>query len=173
MPRSPVVLAPETVNHITQHATDSEVFARDSLDRDAAVAILRKTVGRYELELLDYCVLSNHLHLLLTAPKGNLPRAMQYFGARLVERFNRRYDRRGHLVQAPYFAEAVLEDAHALWVRAYIALNPVWAGMCRRPEEYLWSGYGGRGQLVPGPNRDTRQLVQAALRDGLRPRSRR
>ena len=94
---------------------------------------------------------------------------MQYFFARLVERFNRRHCREGHLVQAPYRAKPVLNDDHALWVRAYIALNPVWAGICARPEAYLWSGYGGRGRLVPPPDRQTRQLVQAALRDGLRP----
>ena len=144
MPRPPVVLASETVNHVTQHATDSEVFARDSLDRDAAVALLGKTVARFDLELYDYCVLTNHLHLLVKAPRANLPRAMQYFFARLVERFNRRHCREGHLVQAPYRAKPVLNDDHALWVRAYIALNPVWAGICARPEAYLWSGYGGR-----------------------------
>ncbi len=169
MPRPPVVLSSETVNHVTQHATDSEVFALDSLDRDAAVALLGKTVTRFDLELYDYCVLTNHLHLLVKAPRANLPRAMQYFFARLVERFNRRHCREGHLVQAPYRAKPVLNDDHALWVRAYIALNPVWAGICARPEAYLWSGYGGRGRLVPPPDRQTRQLVQAALRDGLRP----
>ncbi len=80
MARSPLVLAPETVNHITQRATDSEAFSVDRLDRDALVAVIAKTVDRYEIELFDYCVLTNHVHLLMRAPRGNLPRAMQYLG---------------------------------------------------------------------------------------------
>jgi REP element-mobilizing transposase RayT len=169
MPRSPIVLSPETVNHVTQRATDSETFVLDRIDRDAIVALVRKTVDRHELELQDYCVMSNHLHLLVRAPKANLPRAMQYLGARMVERFNRRYCRRGHLVQAPYGAKPVLTEGHSLWVRAYIALNPVFAGLCDRPEQWAWSGYGGKGQLVPPPSRETRELVRASLVDGLGP----
>lgn len=167
MYRDPVVLAPETLNHVTQRATDRETFVHDALDRDAIVRLLGRTADRYGLELHDYCVLSNHLHVLLRAPESNLPRAMQYLNARLVERFNRRHSRNGHLVQAPYHAEPVLTDPHWLWVRPYIALNPVRAGLCARPEEWPWSGYGGRGKLVPPPDRATRELVETALREGL------
>jgi len=168
--RPPLVLAPETVNHITQRATDSEAFSVDRHDRDAAVAVIEKTVDRYDVELIDYCVMTNHLHLLMRAPRGNLPRAMQYLGARLVERFNRRHLRRGHLVQAPYHAEPVTDENHWLWVRAYIALNPVWAGLVRRPEHWPWSGCGGNGRLVALPDSGTRTIVEATLRDGLRKR---
>lgn len=163
IPRSPIVLAPETVNHVTQRATDSETFVLDSFDREAIVQIAEKSVRRYQLELRDYSVLGNHLHLVLRAPLGNLPRAMQYLGARIVERFNRRHGRRGHLVQAPYRAKPVLTEGHALWLRVYIAMNPVRAGLCRRPEDWRWGGYGGRGRLVPPPDALTRDLVEAAL----------
>jgi len=152
---------------VTQRATDREIFSYDRIDRDGVVAVVRRAIDRYDIELLDYCVMTNHLHLLLRAPKGNLPRAMQYLGARMVERFNRRHLRRGHLVQAPYHAEPVVTESHSLWVRAYIALNPVQAGLCARPEEWMWSGYGGRGLLAPLPDRATRDLVESALRAGL------
>jgi putative transposase len=161
--RPPIVLAPETLVHVTQRATDSETFVLDQLDRDAIVRLFAKTVDRYHLALRDYSVLSNHLHLVLRAPHGNLPRAMQYLGACLVGRFNRRHGRRGHLVQAPYRAKPVLTEGHVLWLRVYIAMNPVRAGLCRRPEDWRWSGYGGRGQLVPRPDVLTRDLVEAEL----------
>ena len=148
---------------MTQRATDSETFVLDQLDRDAIVRLVAKTVDRYHLALRDYCMLSNHLHLVLKAPQGNLARAMQYLGACLVGRFNRRHDRRGHLVQAPYRASAVLSEGHALWLRVYIAMNPVRAGLCRHPGDWRWSGYGGDGQLVPRPDVLTRDLVHAEL----------
>jgi putative transposase len=163
MSRDPVVLAPETLNHVTQRATDRERFCFDRLDRDAIVATLARTVERYELTLVDYCVMTNHVHFLLFAPRANLPRAMQYLAARIVERFNRRHGRRGHLVQAPYRATPVQTEEHYLAARAYLAMNPVAAGLCRRPEQWPWSGYGGRGALVPPPDRVFRRLVDAQL----------
>lgn len=161
--RNPVVLAPDTQNHLTQRATDRELFCFDPLDRDAIVTIVARTVDRYELSLVDYCVMTNHVHLIASAPNANLARAMQYLWARVVERFNRRHGRRGHLVQAPYRAKPIESEEHYLAARAYVAMNPVEAGLCVRPEEWRWSGYGGRGALVPPPDLAIRRLVEAQL----------
>jgi REP element-mobilizing transposase RayT len=161
--RKPLVLAPDTLNHLTQRATDREILCFDPLDRDAIVTIVARTVGRYELDLVDYCVMTNHVHLIAAAPSANLPKAMQYLWARVVERFNRRHVRRGHLVQAPYRAKPVESEEHYLAARAYVAMNPVEAGLCERPEDWRWSGYGGRGSLVPAPDPVIRELVRSQL----------
>lgn len=162
-PRDPLVLARDTVNHVTQRATDREIFCFDPLDRDAILTIVARTVDRYELDLVDYCVMTNHVHLLAAAPNANLARTMQYLWARVVERFNRRHGRRGHLVQAPYRAKPVESEEHYLAARAYVAMNPVEAGLCERPEDWRWSGYGGRGTLVPAPDSVIREIVEAQL----------
>jgi hypothetical protein len=88
---------------------------------------------------------------------------MQYLWARVVERFNRRHGRRGHLVQAPYRAKPIESEEHYLAARAYVATNPVEAGLCQRPESWRWSGYGGGGALVPVPEPVIRDLVEAQL----------
>lgn len=88
--------------HVTQRATDREVFFRDDLDYSAHLRLLVKTAKRYDAGIQDYCLMPNHLHLLLDLRHENLPELMQYLLARHVERFNRRHLRRGHLVQAPY-----------------------------------------------------------------------
>lgn len=163
MYRDPVVLAAETMNHVTQHATGVDCFCLDDFDRNAAVDIVARTVKRYQLVLIDYCVMTNHVHLLLLAPNGNLPRAMQYLWARLAERYNRRHDRKGHLVRARYGAKPVKDEEQYLSTRAYIAMNPVKAGLCERPEQWRWSGYGGRGVLTPPPGATVRRLVEAQL----------
>jgi REP element-mobilizing transposase RayT len=161
--RDPLVLAPDTLNHVTQRATDREIFCFDRLDRDGIVGVVARTVDRHDLTLVDYCVMTNHVHLILAAPHANLPKAMQYLWARVVERFNRRHCRRGHLVQAPYRAKPIESEEHYLAARAYVAMNPVEAGLCEKPEDWRWSGYGGRGALVPPPDSVIRRLVQAQL----------
>jgi putative transposase len=159
--RNPIVLAPDTLNHVTQRATDREILCFDRLDRDAIITVVARTVSRYELTLVDYCAMTNHVHLLVSAPNANLPNAMQYLWARVVERFNRRHGRRGHLVQAPYRAKPVESEEHYLAARAYLAMNPVEAGLCEKPEDWLWSGYGGRSALVPPPDAVIRRHVRA------------
>ena len=163
MSRDPIVLAPETMNHVTQRATDREIFCFDRIDRDAIITLVRRTVERYELRLVDYCVMTNHLHLMILAPRANLPRAKHDLVARMVERFNRRDGQRGHHVQAPYRARPVETDEHYLAARAYLAMNPVEAGLCARPGDWVWSGYGGRGVLVPPPGVAIHRLVEAQV----------
>jgi len=161
--RDPLVLSPDIVNHVTQHATGRDVFSLDERDRDAVVALLAKTRDRYELELHDYCVMTNHIHLVVRAPRANLPRAMQYLWACVVQRFNRRHDRRGHLVAAPYSPTPILSEEHYLATRAYVALNPVVARLCRHPAEWRWCGFGGGGAIATAPDAAVRALVDARV----------
>jgi REP element-mobilizing transposase RayT len=122
-----------------------------------------RTAGRYRFEVIDYCLMSNHFHVFVLLRTPNLSAAMQYLSARYVERFNRRHDRNGHLVQAPYHAEPVLSEGHYLEVRRYFAMNPVKARICSRPEDWPWGGYGGRGRVVPEPDGVVRRMVEQAM----------
>lgn len=170
--RDPLVLAPETVNHLTQRATGADVFVRDDFDRDAIVALLRKTCTRYELDLHDYCVMTNHVHLVVRAPRGNLPLAMQYLWACVAQRFNRRHGRSGHLVQAPYAPKPVLSEEQYLATRAYVAMNAVRAGICSHPARYRWCGFGGGVLLSSPPGAAVKALVEAQVElDRLRSRA--
>lgn len=164
-------LGPALLYHVTQRATDQEVFFRDDFDRSGFESILIKTADRYGFELIDYCLMTNHYHLLLLLRVPTLPIAMQYLAARHVEHFNRRHLRRGHLVQAPYHAEPVVTEGHYLEVRRYLAMNPVEAGICRRPEEWPWGGYGGRGRIVPPPDLRVRRMVEQAMAERRWPRA--
>ena len=156
---------PGLAYHVTQHATGKEVFFLDDDDRLGLEWTLGRTLERHRAELIDYCWMSNHIHLLLLLRIPNLRRLMQYLMARHVARFNNRHDRRGHLVQAPYHAEPVLTEGQYLEARRYIAMNPVKAGICARPEDWPWSGYGGRGRLVPPPELVLRRMVAQAIEE--------
>lgn len=159
MPRRPRLQIPGGLYHVTQRSTDQELLFLEPLDRVAFDHLLVRTVTRYGWEIHDYCQLSNHFHLLITTREPNLARGMQYLNARYVQTFNDRHVRRGTLVQGRYYSGLVASEEHFLIVRAYLALNPVEAGLCREPSGWRWGGFGGRGKIVPQPDERLRRFV--------------
>ena len=93
---------------------------------------------------LSYCLMPNHVHLLLETPDPNLPVGMQILQGPYARRFNRRHRLVGHLFQGRYGAVRVKDDVH-LWTAAtYIARNPVEAGHCKEPWESSWTSVAPR-----------------------------
>jgi REP-associated tyrosine transposase len=85
--------------------------------------------------------MSNHYHLLLETPSGNLSKIMQHINGAYTNYFNVKRKRSGHLFQGRYKAIVIEADEYAQELSRYIHLNPVRAGMAARPEEYRWSSY--------------------------------
>jgi putative transposase len=83
--------------------------------------------------------MTNHIHLLIETPRANLGDGMRWFHGRYGRYFNDRHDRVGHVFQGRYKAVRQVTDEQLLRTRAYIALNPVTAGLCGHPDEYPWS----------------------------------
>jgi REP element-mobilizing transposase RayT len=131
----------------------------DAIDRVRFDRLILKTARRYDWRVDDYCQMTNHFHLLVVTRSPTIARGMQYLNSRHVESFNRRHSRAGTLVQGRYFARLVGTDVDHLNVRAYIAWNPVDAGLCDDPEEWPWGGFGGGGRIVPAPDSILRRFV--------------
>jgi putative transposase len=151
------------VYHVTQHATGDEVFYRDPFDRHFFEGLLGRAIDRFCWELHAYCQVDNHYHLLLQIRELTLARGMQFLDSRYVQGFNQRHTRKGTLVQGRYTATLVRDGGHYLNCLAYIAMNPVKAGLCRRPEDWEWSSYGGRGTLARKPDRILRDFIDISL----------
>lgn len=146
---------------MTQRATDRELLFADRLDLVGFGHLLRRTAKRHAWVIHDYCLMSNHFHLLIRTPEPSLARGMQYLNARHVSAFNTTHGRRGTLVQGRYYSGLVETDEHFLQVRGYLALNPVGAGLCREPEDWPWSGYGAGGAISPRPDPQLERFVAA------------
>jgi putative transposase len=164
VPRPDRVHVPNGVSHVTQRATDHEIFFADSVDRTGFDRLLELTVKRYEWTLHAFCQLTNHVHLLIQTPKPTLSRGMQFLFGQYVAEFNTRHGRRGHLVQGRYKTVLVETQEHFLECLRYFAMNPVAAGLCDRPEDWPWSSYGGDGRLAPR----IEELLRGELRIELR-----
>lgn len=164
MPRQPRFHVPYGVWHVTHRATDSEVFFRETADFQGFLDLLCVTAHWARWVLHDYCLMTNHLHLVIQTPLPTLPAGMRRLMGTYVEEFNAKYDRRGALVQGRYHARLVDTDDYWSNCLQYVANNPVTAGLCERPEDWPWSSYARRlnpsvaDTLGPGPDTSYRDV---------------
>ena len=105
-----------------------------------------KTLDRYKyicgFQLFAYCMMGNHIHLLIKEGKVPLGAAIQRLEIAYVYWYNMKYERIGHLYQGRYKSEAVNNEIYFKTVLRYILRNPVAAGICNSPEEYPYSSVG-------------------------------
>jgi REP element-mobilizing transposase RayT len=103
------------------------------------------TLGRVTIRMqwrcLSYCMMGNHVHLLVETRIPNLGTGMQRLHGAYAQYFNRRYDLSGHLFQGRFDAKRIKTDAQFWVTAAYIANNPVVAGLCASPAEWPWSSH--------------------------------
>jgi REP element-mobilizing transposase RayT len=150
--------------HVTPRGNAREVIFLDELDYMEFLRALATAVAQARWLCHSYCLLPNHYHLLLETPEPTLATGMRCLNGRFAQRFNRRYDRVGHVFQGPYGAELVQTDAHLRETCRYIALNPVRAGLCEDPAEWPWSSYAALAGLEEGPSFLTLDFVRGLVR---------
>ena len=147
---------PGAVYHVITRGNNRQLIFRDDHDRTTYLEKLSSYCEDKGVELLCYCLLTNHVHLLLETPKGNLAKFMQPFQTSYTVYFNRRHRRTGHVFEQRYKAFLVDKDNYLLQVSRYIHLNPVGAKMVARPQNYRWSSYRvyvGKDKGMAGLNR--------------------
>lgn len=94
-----------------------------------------------EMSILSYCLMGNHVHLLLRESKDNLSQFMKKIKVSHALYFNKKYNRVGHLFQDRFKSKVVLSEAYLVACSSYIHRNPVEAGLAVSPEKYRWSSY--------------------------------
>ena len=93
------------------------------------------------IKLYSYCLLSNHVHLLIGAGTEPIGASLKRIGVRYASWYNRKYNRQGPLFQGRYKSEPIEDDSYLLAALRYIHQNPVKAGICAHAGEYKWSSY--------------------------------
>jgi REP element-mobilizing transposase RayT len=118
----------------------------DDADRTEFLSALAKAKEQSRFTLYAYCLMGNHVHLLLKEGTEPLSHTFKRLGSRYVYRYNQKYQRCGHLFQDRFKSEAVETTAYFIAVLRYIYQNPVRAGLCERAADYPWSSYGQPGR---------------------------
>ncbi len=155
MPRRVVSFVPGCCYHVYNRGVAGELVVMEAEDYSAFLRGFRRFLDPSGHQVLAYCLMPNHYHLLLRAGGEDLSRAMQGLGMSSVNALNSRLHRSGPLFQSRFRAKAVLQDRYLLHLSRYLHLNPVEAGLVNRPEDWLFSSYrdyvGLRKGRVPRP----------------------
>ena len=114
--------------------------SRDKGDRPQPTADCAKGTVLNPALLYNYCLMDNHVHLLIKTGSEPLSHLMKRICVRYAAFFKWKYHRTGHLFQDRFRSEPVEDKAYLLAVYRYITLNPVTAGLCEKPGTYPWCG---------------------------------
>jgi REP element-mobilizing transposase RayT len=107
---------------------------------------LKDIKSESDMAVLSYCLMSNHVHLLMLEGEVSLGDFFRRFGAAYAYYFNRKYQRQGYLFQGRFKSEPIEDEAYLIQVINYIHKNPVNAGVCMRADEYRWSSLATLGK---------------------------
>ncbi len=142
MARLSRIVIPGYPHHVTQRGVRRmETFFRDT-DYEAYLALLAEWCGRAGTEVWAYCLMPNHVHLILVpSNEDSLRAALGETHRRYTRMINFREDWRGHLWQER-FHSFPMDENYLLACARYVELNPVRAGLVRRPEQWRWSSAG-------------------------------
>ena len=111
----------------------------DDEDRERFLEILKKAREKDGFDLIAWCLMPNHVHLLIHENAVKLETIFRRIGSTYVYWYNGKYERTGHLFQDRFKSEPVEDDTYFLTVIRYIHQNPVKAGLCEKPEDYAYS----------------------------------
>jgi len=141
VPRQPRPELAGGIFHVYSRGAVRQLIFIDDFDRQKYLSTLARVVNRMGWRCLSYCLMGNHMHLLIETPETNLGRGMQLLHGSYGQSFNRRHEAAGHVFGGRFKSTSVTTDPQ-LWVTAaYVARNPVEAELCRSPELWPWSSY--------------------------------
>jgi putative transposase len=141
MARRPRVFAPGLLYHIIVRGNQQRKTFRTKDDYKAYLDRLEHYRTKYQLRIYAYCLMPNHVHLLVESGSAPLGKFMQGLQQSYTQYFNRRYRKVGHLFQGRYKAIICDKEKYLLALLRYIHLNPVRARLVKRPESYAYSGH--------------------------------
>jgi REP element-mobilizing transposase RayT len=136
--------------HVTARGNERRAIFLDDADRERFIRVLGESVEHFEVRLYLFCLMTNHVHLVVETPRANLSRFMHQLQTAYTVYFNHRHHRHGHLMQGRYGASLIERDAYLLRLSRYVHLNPVFTRALRSRtigeriallRQYRWSSY--------------------------------
>lgn len=149
MPRAARIHAPGYVFHIISRCMNREFLIDGPAERTRYLSLLERGMMRSNAKVMAWCIMSNHVHLILRAGEEPLWRLLKRVNTGYAQWRNRRTRRLGPVFADRYRSILVEEDLYLKELVRYIHLNPVRAGLATRPEESDWSSH--RAVLGLGP----------------------
>ena len=146
MPRKARTKSNTGIYHVMLRGINRQIIFNDDSDRRRFIKYIREVKADAPFILYAYCLMDNHVHLLLRETETPIETIMKRIGVKYAIHFNNKYWRAGHVFQDRFKSENVEDDRYFLTVLRYILRNPVKAGICPEPGDYRWSSYAELSQ---------------------------
>jgi putative transposase len=127
--------------HVTSRGDRREDIYFNDADRLAWLDILSQVCERFNWVIHAWCQMTNHYHIVVETPEGNLSKGMRQLNGVYTQYINRTHKRVGHVFQGRYKAILIEKDAYLLELSRYVVLNPVRARMVKNAAKWSWSSY--------------------------------
>lgn len=150
MARPPRLDGPGVIHHVIHRGNNRQRIFADAADYDRYVDLLDEGVGRFGHDLLAFCLMPNHAHLVIRTQEVPVSDVVQNAAFRYAMWSNRRLERVGHVFQGRFRSFVVSDDVYLISLVRYVHHNPVRAGMVSTPEQHAWNthrDYLGSGRF--------------------------
>jgi len=151
MGRDPRVIDATFPYHVNSEGNNGGAIVFDWPDVENYMDELDRVATAYRWEVWSWCLMTTHHHLVVRAPEGAVSAGMQVLNGNHSRRTNRRHGWSGHLFENRFFSKVVDSDAYAVRANVYVVRNPVEAGVCETPADWLPCSYRATVGLDPAP----------------------
>ena len=128
--------------HVMTQGIEKKFIFKNPRDISVYINLMYKYKSEYNINIIAYCIMSNHTHMLLEIKEINkLSQYMHRINSIYGEYYNKKYDRVGYVFRDRFKTEGIYSERHFYNCINYIYNNPVIAGICKRPDEYPYSNY--------------------------------
>ena len=156
MPRTTRKQSKLNIYHAVLSSVNKQIIFEEDADCKYFLDSLKKSCLVSTCNVLAYCLMDNHIHLILEmAGNESIGTLIQRIASRFVIRYNQKYERKGHLFQGRFFGEPIETEQYLINAVRYVLQNPVRAGIVSAPGEYPWSScraYMGSNDQITNPD---------------------
>jgi putative transposase len=145
MPRPLRPIDDRLVYHVINRGNNRAPVFFDDGDYEAFLKAMGDLKQRRPFEVLGYCLMPNHVHLLIRTLETPVSRVMQSLLVSHTQRYHRHHLSGGHVWQGRFKSPVIQDDAHLLTVLRYIEANPLRARMVESAGDYRWSSFPAHG----------------------------
>lgn len=151
--------------HVFARGVERRRIFVDDKDYENYTGLLTIVTRRQGWNLLCYCLMPNHVHLLIETPEPNLAAGMQRLHSTYALGFNERHVRAGHLFGARYKSPLVASDEAFVTTVGYIVMNPVAAALCKYSADWRWGSHATVTSNRPVPSWLAHERLQDRLEE--------
>src|SRR5438034_8693704 len=151
MPRRPRVELAGGVHHVTAKTPSGRILFYDDRDRQQYLRLVAREVRERRWSLLTFCLMTNHVHLLVRTPDPDLGAGIKRIHEDFARAINGRHEFQGHVFANRFYNGLVPTDRHLMGCLRYIARNPVRHGACQQPRDWRWSAHPALAGVLDPP----------------------